>query len=185
MGIRMSEEEYAKRLAAAKARNLARARSEAAENKAQSIAPADLHPKTHGGGMIEFCVPGEPFSWMRATPYQGKQLTPKKMREHQNVVRSCAELAGCVPLDGPMRLEIWFYRSVPASWSKQRKRNAYLGITRPTSVPDLSNYLKEIEDALNGVAYNDDAQICKVTCAKLYHGEFDLPYTVVRITPMF
>ena len=37
----------------------------------------------------------------------------------------------------------------------------------PTARPDLSNLLKAVEDALNGVAYEDDAQVVRVTGAKL------------------
>jgi Holliday junction resolvase RusA-like endonuclease len=34
---------------------------------------------------------------------------------------------------------------------------------------DLSNFLKSIEDALNGIAYEDDEQICHIT-SSIYDG---------------
>ena len=37
----------------------------------------------------------------------------------------------------------------------------------PTSRPDLDNLLKAVEDALIGVAYEDDAQVVRLTGAKL------------------
>ena len=38
----------------------------------------------------------------------------------------------------------------------------------PTSSPDLDNVAKSVCDALNGVAYFDDSQICKLSIHKYY-----------------
>lgn len=42
------------------------------------------------------------------------------------------------------------------------------GEIRPTKKPDTDNIAKAICDALNGVAYRDDAQICCLTVQKQY-----------------
>lgn len=34
-----------------------------------------------------------------------------------------------------------------------------MGLLRPTTKPDVSNVIKGVEDALNGVWYKDDSQI--------------------------
>jgi Holliday junction resolvase RusA-like endonuclease len=39
---------------------------------------------------------------------------------------------------------------------------------RPTTRPDLENYLKRLLDALNGVVYRDDAEICWLLAEKTF-----------------
>lgn len=57
---------------------------------------------------------------------------------------------------------------IPASWSKQKRACAAAGLVLPTHRPDLDNYEKAITDALNGVCYEDDSQICDVIKSKRY-----------------
>ena len=38
----------------------------------------------------------------------------------------------------------------------------------PAKQPDIDNIMKIVLDALNGVAYHDDSQICKVNFMKMY-----------------
>lgn len=49
----------------------------------------------------------------------------------------------------------------------------------PTTKPDLDNLEKNIKDALNGVAWHDDAQVCDVTKKKRYATR--RPYIEIRI----
>jgi len=72
--------------------------------------------------------------------------------------------------DGPVRLEILF------RFKRSRKSNGYC-----TAKPDLSNLVKAIEDALNKIAYNDDAQISELIARKVYA---ETEETVVTITPL-
>jgi Holliday junction resolvase RusA-like endonuclease len=48
---------------------------------------------------------------------------------------------------------------VPQSWSRRKRADAIADKIRPKTKPDVSNILKGIEDALNGVWYADDSQI--------------------------
>ena len=43
-------------------------------------------------------------------------------------------------------------------------------ITRafPTVPPDLDKFIRAVLDALTGIAYKDDAQVCKITASKEY-----------------
>lgn len=93
---------------------------------------------------------------------------------------------GRVRLDGPLAL------TVVARFA--RPRSHYLGsgaltsagqrIPRPGKRPDLSNIVKLVEDALNGLAYEDDAQIVDVRAAKVWTADRALPpQTVVLIKP--
>jgi Holliday junction resolvase RusA-like endonuclease len=62
--------------------------------------------------------------------------------------------------DSPIRLTVTTHRQMPKSRPKK--------ITSEVDVfmPDASNILKAVEDALNGVAYNDDRQIIDSRCIK-------------------
>jgi Holliday junction resolvase RusA-like endonuclease len=57
---------------------------------------------------------------------------------------------------------------VPASWSAKKRQRALDGEIKPGKKPDLDNIVKAWTDALNGVAYRDDALICSMTLAKRY-----------------
>lgn len=51
------------------------------------------------------------------------------------------------------------YREIPKSWPKKKKAAAMAGQIRPTSVPDLSNLVKQIEDICNKQLWRDDSLI--------------------------
>ena len=64
------------------------------------------------------------------------------------------------PVDGPLRLQLEVYVRRPASYPRR--------ITHPVRRPDLSNYLKAVEDALGGVVYWDDAQLVELMVSKTF-----------------
>lgn len=72
------------------------------------------------------------------------------------------------PLDGPLEVNWWFYRPVQTSISKAEKDRRLSGVEPPVVKPDLSNYLKASEDALNGVLWVDDRVIVIERCFKRY-----------------
>jgi len=85
-------------------------------------------------------------------------------------------------VDGPlvMRVEVTVERPgshwrVNGELSAVGKRAPY-----PTRRPDLSNVMKMVEDALNGCAYKDDAQIVEARLTRRWarrgHGESVLVY---------
>ena len=53
------------------------------------------------------------------------------------------------------------------------------GITLPTKKPDCDNIAKIVLDALNGIAYHDDAQVAELTVIKTYSRA---PRVLVEIT---
>jgi Holliday junction resolvase RusA-like endonuclease len=59
----------------------------------------------------------------------------------------------------PIALTCRFIFPVPASWSKKKRQAAFEKRILHTQKPDLDNLVKLVKDALNGVAYVDDAQI--------------------------
>jgi Holliday junction resolvase RusA-like endonuclease len=62
--------------------------------------------------------------------------------------------------EGPIRLSITFYMPRP----KRLKKSAYWH----TKKPDRDNLEKAICDALNGILWTDDAQICDGPIKKIY-----------------
>lgn len=119
---------------------------------------------------LRFTIPGRLGSWQRAGRHTAKGITftPAKMRSDQLMVKQCAVLAmrgSCkTPLMGPLKLVVQTWRWPPHSWSL-KKRAAAKWIT---SRPDFDNTLKLIADALNKVAYDDDAQIAAGAHFKRY-----------------
>ncbi len=67
------------------------------------------------------------------------------------------------PLGGPIRLTVTAWLRMPKLMAKKRQRTAL-----PTKRPDLDNYLKQVEDALQKYAFKDDSQIVTVEARKRY-----------------
>jgi Holliday junction resolvase RusA-like endonuclease len=85
------------------------------------------------------------------------------------------------PLACPVCLTALVELPIPGSWSKRRRALAIVGDIRPTSRPDIDNYLKSGMDAINGIVVIDDSFIVEVTVEKKY--SFD-PKLVLLVTPI-
>lgn len=121
-----------------------------------------------------FTVPGEPVGKgrPRVTVRGGHAhgYTPAKTAAYERSVRQAYNLSYCGAdaLITPIELQITAYMPIPESWPKSKKAAALAEVIKPIVKPDGSNILKCIEDALNGLAYQDDKQIVKGTFKKLY-----------------
>lgn len=67
-------------------------------------------------------------------------------------------------LQGPLRMNVRAVWSVPVSYTRKCRENLKWKTTRA----DLDNCIKIVADALNGVIYYDDAQICEVLAQKQF-----------------
>ena len=85
---------------------------------------------------------------------------------------------GLEPYDGPLEVRMEFYRPVQASISKKERARRLSGVYRPTVKPDLSNYIKALEDGLNGIIWVDDNLIVSLQADKFYS---ERPHLVVEI----
>ena len=56
---------------------------------------------------------------------------------------------------------------IPESWSKKQKAQAGAHLIRPKK-PDWDNVGKIVSDALNQIAYHDDAQVYDAHIIKMY-----------------
>ena len=125
---------------------------------------------------LKFEVPGSPIGQGRPkfSTINGHAVAydPEKSRNYKAYVKLLATQAmkeqGFTMIDGPCCLDILACFEVPKSKSKKFKERALLGLERPTKKPDLSNIVKGIEDALNGLAYKDDSSIVFLSVAKCY-----------------
>lgn len=85
------------------------------------------------------------------------------------------------PLDGPLRVELGFYRHVQSSLSKKERELRISGVHRPTVKPDTDNYIKSTLDGLNGLLWEDDNQIVDLIAHKYYS---DNPRVEIEVTQL-
>lgn len=110
-----------------------------------------------------FAVHGEVRTNERARHGKGFTYTPAKTKAaRQEIVQAfrCAVGSGWSPHEGPLRMEVYAQHACQEKdlWPGRFCRRK----------PDLDNVVKLVGDALNGVAYLDDAQIVEVKASKGY-----------------
>ncbi len=122
--------------------------------------------------LIDFYVKGTPAPDQRprvarnggiipnAKTVEWKALVEKEGRRYMSVM---------APLTDPLEVNMVFYMPIPESWSKTRKAEA--AGTSHYKKPDLDNLAKAVMDGLNGIVWQDDAQIVQMSIRKVYsHG---------------
>ena len=137
--------------------------------------------------VIAFAVPGQPQGKGRARAGKAgahiRMYTPAATVAYEGLIALAAHqaMAGAPLIDGPVMLEVESIFAVPASWSRKRRQQALDGAIRPTGKPDWDNVGKAVSDALNGVIWRDDAQVCDGRSIKRY-GE--TPCLLVRVAEL-
>ena len=92
---------------------------------------------------------------------KGFTYTPKKTREYEAQVRELAKgQYWHQPLEGAIKIHIDFIMPRP----KSLPRATDWHIKRP----DCDNLQKAIFDALNGICWEDDSQLCDIRARKMY-----------------
>jgi Holliday junction resolvase RusA-like endonuclease len=131
---------------------------------------------------ITFKVPGKPTGKGRPRfTRNGRAYTPNKTRAYESLVARVAKIAmaGEPVLTGPVRLQIEACFAKPKSWAKKKREAAYW----KTSIPDADN-LAKVADALNGIVWKDDAQVCELSVKKVYsvHDVEEMMFIVTELT---
>lgn len=128
--------------------------------------------------MIAFTVLGTPVGKGRPkfTTFNGHAAayTPAKTTNYENLVRLSyqQQCAGQVfDKDAQLGVRIEAYFPIPKSVSKKNREAMELGYIYHTKKPDCDNIAKACLDALNGIAYYDDSQVCVLTVCKRYSKE--------------
>lgn len=109
-------------------------------------------------------VPGKIVGKGRPRFFKGHAVTPRATREAEDRVRAAwltkYPASDFQPFSGPVSVYVYIYRPMPASRPKAM-------LSEPDVYrPDLDNVVKLVLDALNGVAYGDDAQVVGITASK-------------------
>ena len=117
--------------------------------------------------MKELFIKTVPIPKGRPRFYGGHAVTPEKTRKYEKLIRE-SWTHGIVEGKSIM-VDIEFRLQIPQSYSKKKK--AELEWTPHNKKPDLDNLVKAVLDALNGVAFEDDALISDINASKTYAEE--------------
>lgn len=124
---------------------------------------------------IRFTVPGPPTAkqrpkFSRVGNYV-KTYTPEKTVNYENLVGWYYQQAAqgfMFPDDAMLDMRIIAYFEIPKSVSKKKRQAMLDKEIRPTKKPDVDNCAKSICDAINKIAYHDDASIVDLQVRKFY-----------------
>lgn len=105
-----------------------------------------------------------PKGWIRPVL---TDANPKSKIWKEQVSREAARVAEGGLLEGPLRLELAFYRPRPKGhFGKSGVRPS--APTFPDTRPDTTKLVRGVEDALTGILWRDDSQVCEQLARKLY-----------------
>ena len=128
---------------------------------------------------IQFTVPGEPQGKARPRILRsGKAYTPKRTADYERAIRDAFLDAGGKLTEHPVKVSVTAYYQIPKSVSNRMKERMLVNEILPMKRPDIDNVGKCVLDALNKVAYKDDAQVCAMHVEKYYN---DDPMIVVTV----
>ena len=124
--------------------------------------------------MITYIVYGEPVGkgrprFVRRGNFT-QTYTPLKTKTYEDEIRMMAKAAigSSEPLETPVSVYIYISVGIPASFSKQKRKDALLNIEKPMKKPDIDNVAKCFLDAMNGIIYLDDKQVVNLHITKVY-----------------
>ena len=106
-------------------------------------------------------VPKERPRVVRTKSGKTVSFTPPRTKRFTADVAAVAKavMAGHGPIAGAVALTMVFRMQIPPSWPLWRQKAAAEGRVVPTSRPDMDNLEKALLDALNGLAFTDDAVV--------------------------
>lgn len=137
--------------------------------------------------VARFTIDGEPMGKERPKfSNRGgikRAYTPTKTAEYEEYTKWCY-IQQCNDIffeqGMPITIIVEAYFGIPKSITKKRRKEILETEEIPTKKPDTDNILKIIKDALNGVAYYDDAQVGMAVVAKHYSENPRVEVTIVN-----
>lgn len=115
--------------------------------------------------MPTIIIPGTlvPKGRPRFSRKTGHVYTPKRTQSSEALIRDFARKEFPKPLDGPVSVRIICYYPRPKNMIWKRKP---MPREWKCTRPDIDNIIKTATDALQGIAYRDDGQICRIEAEK-------------------
>ncbi|WP_100065132.1 RusA family crossover junction endodeoxyribonuclease [Miniphocaeibacter massiliensis] len=120
---------------------------------------------------MKVVIEGEPVAKGRPRLSRYGTYTPAKTKNAEIALQMAWKMLTKDKIyyeDKPISLIVDFYKKPPKSTSKKRLKLMEDKIIRPTTRPDIDNYIKLVLDALNELAYKDDNLICDLRARKYY-----------------
>jgi Holliday junction resolvase RusA-like endonuclease len=129
-----------------------------------------------------FVVNMEPRPLMRHMSRGGFMYNPSAPLQ-KKFLSDCQPFLPSTPLDGPLELELYFHFRRPLSHFRTGQYKHILKESSPlyhTGKRDIDNLIKFVLDALNKVAYSDDAQVCMLKSGKYYTSDEPRVEVIIR-----
>ena len=119
--------------------------------------------------MLRIEIEGDPIPAARPRYSVRRVYQPKRNVEYRQMIQSAARLAmkGKEPISGELCAVVKLYRKY-----KPAARN----------YGDADNHLKSVMDALTGICYKDDSQICRCVVEK--YTDKENPRAVIEVGAM-
>lgn len=132
---------------------------------------------------VKFEVYGDPRGKQRPRMCRigGKMIiyTPKQTKDYERRIKACyKEVNKFFDKEIPVEVNIQAYFPIPKNVSRELREKFLSHKILPTKPPDVDNCAKVICDALNGIAFSDDRQVCKLGIEKYYA---DVPKIAVEL----
>jgi Holliday junction resolvase RusA-like endonuclease len=131
---------------------------------------------------FNFTIPGKPMGQPRVRfARMGKFVRtydPAEATSYKATIIHLAKAAGVTQIVGPVRMFITAIMPRPKRLCRKSDKDSQLWAE---CKPDWDNIGKIVSDALNGVAYADDAQIVSGTVEKVYHEKDGMPSVIVSV----
>ncbi|WP_318530768.1 RusA family crossover junction endodeoxyribonuclease [Lacticaseibacillus songhuajiangensis] len=93
---------------------------------------------------------------------------PPKSRLYKAKVARAARRVCKAPYTKPVKVTLDIYRPIQKSGSKALRAAKAAGDVLPVVKPDIDNVFKAVTDAVKGIAWVDDNQICVAVISKRY-----------------
>lgn len=116
--------------------------------------------KVTTGKTVAFAVIGKIIGKARPRVTRHGVYTPPETKAKENEIAWRYKASGGTMMDGEIAVVIHVFRELPKSRPKKVESEPDL------FKPDIDNIAKLVMDALNGVAYHDDAQITSLVVKK-------------------
>lgn len=148
--------------------------------------------------ILEFIVPAVPVAQPRvkASAFRGraKVYTPTRIKQSDGTrkdhpivaFKATVRLAATgsysgPPLEGPLRVDATFVfpRTTVLTWKKKPMPRLY-----HTSKPDRDNLDKAVMDALTGIIWRDDRQVCQGEIQKWIAAGDEQPHCLIVVTKL-